>query len=269
MALAFAFGMAVTGTITITTILFFFIVRHRWQRPLWLALLGAGGFLTVDLAFFGANLTKLTHGAWLPLTIGVVLFTVMVTWFRGRELVTAERLRVEGPLQEFIDELRAHDPPVTRVPGTAVFMNRGKETAPLAMLATVDHLHALHEHVVVLSLETLPVPRVPESKRLETDDLGFKDDGIIFVRAKHGYFEEFDVPALIRLIDEAGVESPLEVEEASYFLSKVELKPTDARGMSRWRKELFLATSPISAEPADYFRLPRERTVFIGSQIDF
>jgi len=268
-ALAFAFGMAVTGTITITTILFFFIVRHRWHRPLWVALLGAGGFLIVDLAFFAANLTKLTHGAWLPLTIGLVLFTVMVTWFRGRQLVTAERLRVEGPLRAFIDELRAKDPPVIRVPGTAVFMNRGKETAPLSMRECVDHLHSLHEHVVVLSLETVPVPRVRDSERLEIDELGYKDDGITFVRAQHGYFEEFDVPALISLIDKAGVECPLEANEASYFLSKIELKPTDAPGMSRWRKQLFLATSVISAEPADYFRLPRERTVFLGSQIEF
>ncbi len=184
-------------------------------------------------------------------------------------MVTDERLRVEGPLQRFIDELRAKDPPVVRVPGTAVFMNRGKETAPLAMRESVDHLHSLHEHVLVLSLETLPVPRVPDSKRLDIDELGYKDDGITFVRAKHGYFEEFDVPALIRLIDKAGIECPLEANEASYFLSKIELKPTDAPGMSRWRKELFLATSVISAEPADYFRLPRERTVFLGSQIEF
>jgi KUP system potassium uptake protein len=96
--LAFAFGMAVTGTIAITTILFFVIVRRSWQRPLWLALVGAGLFLTIELAFFGANLTKFTHGAWVPLLIGLILFTVMTTWFRGRELVTAERFRVEGPL---------------------------------------------------------------------------------------------------------------------------------------------------------------------------
>jgi KUP system potassium uptake protein len=267
--LAFAFGMAVTGTITITTILFFVIVRHRWHRPLWMAVLGTAGFLSVDLAFFAANLTKLTHGAWLPLMIGLVLFTVMVTWFRGRELVTKERLRVEGPLQKFIEEFRAKDPPVTRVPGTAVFMNRGRETAPLSMRANVDHLHSLHEHVIVLSLETVPVPRVPDSERLDIDELGHKDDGITFVRAKHGYFEEFDVPALIRLIDKTGVECPLEVNEASYFLSKVELKPSDKPGMSRWRKQLFLATTVISAEPADYFRLPRERTVILGSQIEF
>ena len=148
-------------------------------------------------------------------------------------------------------------------------MNRGKETAPLAMRACVDHLHSLHEHVVVLSLETVPVPRVADSQRLDIDELGYKDDGITFVAAKHGYYEEFDVPATIRLIAKAGVECPLEVSEASYFLSTVELRPSDQPGMSRWRKELFLATAFISAEPADYFRLPRERTVFLGSQIEF
>ena len=267
--LAFAFGMAVTGTIAITTVLFFVIVRYRWQRPLWLVLLGAAFFMTVDLTFFAANLTKLTHGAWLPLTIGLVLFTVMVTWFRGRELVTEERRRIEGPLQGFIDDLRAKDPPVTRVPGTAVFMNRGKVTAPLSMRECVEHLHSLHEHVVVVSLETLPVPRVPDSRRLDIDELGYRDDGITFVQAKYGYVEEFNVPAVIRLLDEAGVESPLEVDEASYFLSRIELVAGDRPGMARWRKHLFLATSLISAEPANYFRLPRERTIFLGSQIEF
>jgi KUP system potassium uptake protein len=267
--LAFAFGIAVTGTITVTTVLFFFIVRHGWHRPLWLALLGAGGFLAVDLAFFAANLTKLTHGAWLPLTIGLVLFTVMVTWFRGRQLVTDERLRVEGPLQAFVDELRAKDPPVTRVPGTAVFMNRGKQTAPLAMRASVEALHSLHEHVVVLSLDSLPVPRVPDSKRLDIDELSYTDDGITYVGVKYGYFEEFDVPAMLRLIDQAGVESALEVNEAFFFLSKIELQVSDKPGMSRLRKQLFLATSLISAEPAEYFRLPPERTVILGAQIEF
>jgi KUP system potassium uptake protein len=267
--LAFAYGMAVTGTIAITTVLFFVLVRHRWHRPLWLAVLGASGFLALELAFLAANLTKLTHGAWLPLTIGLVLFLVMATWFRGRELVTKERLRVEGPLQQFIDELRTKDPPVARVPGTAVFMNRGKESAPLAMRESVEHLHALHEHVVVLSLDTSPVPRVRDSERLDIDELGHRDDGITFVRVNYGYVEHFDVPAAIRLIAKAGVECPLEVDSAAYFLSKIELKPSDQPGMSRWRKQLFLATALIAAEPADYFRLPRERTVFLGSQIEF
>ncbi len=267
--LAFAYGMAVTGTITITTILFYFLVRHRWRRPLWVAAGGGAAFLVVDLAFFGANLTKITHGAGLPLAIAVVLFIVMTTWYRGRELVVAERLRVEGPLESFIDEVRAKEPPVSRASGTGVFMNRGRETAPLSMRASVDHLHSLNEHVLILSLETVPVPRIRDSERLDIDELGHRDDGITFVRAKHGYAEEFDVPAIVRLISKAGIECPLEVNEASYYLSKVELKPSDKPGMSGWRKRLFLATAVISAEPADYFKLPRERTILLGSQIEF
>ena len=135
--LAFAYGMAVTGTITITTILFFFIVRHRWRRPLWLAAArGERVFLVGRPRLLRANLTKITHGAWLPLAIGVVLFIVMTTWYRGRRVGHAERLRVEGPLQAFIDEVRAKEPPVSRASGTGVFMNRGRETAPLSMRAS-------------------------------------------------------------------------------------------------------------------------------------
>jgi KUP system potassium uptake protein len=267
--LAFAFGMAVTGTIAITTILFFVIVHRRWQRPLWLAILGAGLFLVVELAFFGANLTKFFHGAWVPLVIGVVLFTVMTTWFRGRELVAAERKRVEGPLQDFVDDLRRMDPPPIRGPGTGVFMSRGKVTAPLSMRACVDHLHSLQEHAIILSLESLPTPRISVEDRLEIDDLRYKDDGITFVRAKHGYAEHYDVPALVRQVAAAGAESPIDTRDTSFYLSKVELRAGDGPGMRRWRKRLFLATGLIGAEPADYFRMPRERTITIGSEIEF
>ena len=267
--LAFAFGMAVTGTIAITTILFFVIVHRRWRRPLWLAILGAALFLAAELAFFGANLTKFLHGAWVPLLIGMVLFTVMTTWYRGRQLVTAERKRVEGPLQAFVDDLRSMDPPLIRGPGTGVFMNRGKRTAPLSMRACVDHLHALQSHAIILSLQSLPTPRINAEDRLEIDDLRYKDDGITFVRAKYGYAEHYDVPALVRQVAEAGVESPIDTRDTSFYLSRVELKAGDGRGMRRWRKRLFLATGLIAAEPADYFRLPRERTITIGSEIDF
>jgi KUP system potassium uptake protein len=266
--LAFAYGMAVTGTIAITTILFFVIVRHRWHRPLWLAVLGASAFLTIELAFLGANLTKFLHGAWVPLLIGLILFTVMTTWFRGRKLVTDERFRVEGPLQAFVDELRNMSPPVARVPGTGVFMNRGKETAPLSMRACVDHLRSLPENVIILSLENEPVPRVPPKDRLQVDDLGYRDDRITFVRAKHGYAEEYDVPSLVRQIAKQGVECPVDARHASFYLSKVELKPGDGPGLSRWRKRLFLITALITAEPADYFKLPRQRTVMLGSEIE-
>jgi KUP system potassium uptake protein len=267
--LAFAYGTAVTGTILVTSVLFFFIVRHRWRLPLWLTLTGALFFLSIELGFFASNLTKIAHGAWLPLTIGFVLFFVMVTWYRGRELVTAERFRVEGPLRDFVTEVRAHDPPVARVPGTGVYMNRGKETAPLSMRACVDHLHSLPENAVILSLETLPVPRIGPKDRLEIDDLGYKDDHLTFVRAKHGYAEEYDVPKLVRQIAKAGVECPVDAREASFYLSRVELRPSERPGMSRWRKRLFLITAVITAEPTDYFRLPRERTITLGSEIEF
>jgi KUP system potassium uptake protein len=267
--LAFAFGMAVTGTIAITTVLYFVLVRYRWRRPLWVAVTGAAFFLAVELAFLAANLTKFLHGAWVPLLIAVILFIVMTTWFRGRWLVTKERFRAEGPLRDFVTELRAKDPPVARVPGTGIFMNRGKETAPLSMRACVDYLHSLPENAVIVSLETLPVPRIRPADRLDTDDLGYRDDRITFVRARYGYAEEYDVPALIRQIAEAGVECPVDARHASFYLSRIELRATDKPGMSRWRKQLFLVTALITDEPAHYFQLPPDRTITLGAEIDF
>jgi KUP system potassium uptake protein len=267
--LAFAYGTAVTGTILMTTILFSVIARHRWHVPIPAVVAGAGFFLTIELAFFASNLTKIGHGAWLTLAIGFLLFFVMVTWFRGRQLVTRQRFHVEGPLKGFVSELRSRKPPVERVPGTGVFLNRGKETAPLSMRACVDHLHSLPENAIILSLETLPVPRVPPRERLEIDDLGFQDDRITFVRAKHGYAEEYDVPKLVRQIAKAGVECPVDARNASFYLSRVELEPSHKPGMTYWRKRLFLWIAVITAEPADYFKLPRERTVTLGSEIEF
>jgi KUP system potassium uptake protein len=267
--LAFAYGTAVTGTILMTTILFSVIARHRWRLPLPLVIGGAAFFLAIELSFFASNLTKIGHGAWLTLAIGFLLFFIMVTWFRGRQLVTRERFHVEGPLKRFVTELRSRKPPVERVPGTGVFLNRGKETAPLSMRACVDHLHSLPENAIILSLETVPVPRVPPRERLEIDDLGFEDDRITFVRAKHGYAEEYDVPKLVRQISKAGVECPVDARNASFYLSRVELKPSHKPGMRYWRKRLFLWISFITAEPADYFKLPRERTVTLGSEVEF
>ena len=267
-ALAYAFGMAVTGTITITTLLFFYVVRHFWRKPLWIVALGAGALLAVDLLFLAANLTKLVHGAWLPLLIAVVVFTVLTTWQRGRVLVTELRERDEGSLRTFVDQLHEMQPPLQRVPGTAVFLNRGKVTAPLAMRANVEHNRILHEHVVILSIETMPVPHVPTQRRLVVDDLGYRDDGITHVTARFGYMDEPNVPDVVRLIRGAEIERPLPAEEVSYFLSTIELHRGDAPGMSRWRKRLFLATSRITADAAEYFRLPRDRTVIMGSRIE-
>jgi KUP system potassium uptake protein len=267
-ALAYAYGTAVTGTISITTLLFFYYARHQWRWPLWTVLTGSGILLVIDLLFFAANLTKLTHGAWLPLLIGITAFTIFTTWQRGRELVTRKRDREEGSLRKFITELHAMKPPLQRVPGTAVFLNRGKTTAPLAMRANVEHNEILHESVIILSIETMPVPHVPKAQRLKVDDLGYKHDGIIHVTARFGYMDPTNVPGLVPLIRDADPEGPVPGARLSYFVSRIELVPGHAPGMSQWRKRLFIATSRITADAADTFRIPRERTVIMGSRIE-
>ena len=267
-ALAYAYGTAVTGTITITTLLFFYYARHRWRWPLWIVLAGGGVLIAIDLLFFAANLTKLTHGAWFPLLIGIIAFTIFTTWQRGRELVTLERVREEGPLPEFIAQLHAMKPPLHRVPGTAIFLNRGKATAPLALRANVEHNEILHKEVLILSIETMPAPHITDAERLQIDDLGCKDDRIIHVTARFGYMDQTNVPGLLPLIRDAAIESPLDGDRLSYFVSRIELVQGHAPGMSRWRKRLFIATSRITADAAEYFRLPRERTVIMGSRIE-
>jgi KUP system potassium uptake protein len=267
-ALAYAFGMAVTGTITITTMLFFYYARTRWGWPLWTVIIGGGLLLLVDLMFFAANLTKLVHGAWLPLLIAIAAFTVMTTWEKGRGIVTRARAKAEGPLREFIDGLRDCKPPLVRMSGTAVFLNRGKETAPLAMRANVEHNRVLHRHVVVMSIDTVPVPRLSDDERITIDEFGYKRDGIIHVSACYGYMERPNVPAALRLLDPAHTEGHIDVDAASYFLSKLELTAGDEPTMSPWRKRLFIATSYITADAAGYFGLPLEQTVIIGSRIE-
>lgn len=265
-ALAYAFGMAVTGTITITTLLFLYIARTRWNAPLWAIIGGGGALLTVDLMFLAANMTKLVHGAWLPLLIGIVAFTVMTTWQKGRALVTAARDEAEGPLAEFIDEIAEQKLP--RIPGTAIFLNRGDRTAPLAMRANVDHNHVLHEHVIILSIDTAPIPRVPDTDRITVDDLGNPDDGIFFVSARFGYMERPNVPAALRLVDAINTEVAIDIDNASYFLSRLELCAGPERTMAPWRKRMFIATSYIAADAAMYFGLPLGRTVIIGARIE-
>ena len=267
-ALAYAYGMAVTGTITITTLLFFYTARKRWHTPLWLIVIGAGLLLTVDLLFLAANLTKLVHGAWLPLLIAVVAFTVLSTWQRGQDIVTRARTRAEGPLREFIDRLAHAQPPLVRTRGTAVFLNRGKETTPLAMRANCEHNHVLHQHTIIMAIDTLPVPRVPESERTEIDDLGYGDDGIIHLTAYFGYMETPDVIGVLRLLDPSKTEGQIDVDDASYFLSDLALKMGAEKNMAQWRKHLFIATSHITADAAGYFGLPPERTVVMGSRIE-
>jgi KUP system potassium uptake protein len=265
--LASAYGIAVTGTISLTTLLFF-VVWHTRNPSRWVVAAGAL-FLAIDLSFFLANVDKIASGGWLPLLVAAIVCTVLFTWQRGRRIVTDKREEMEGPLKTFVRKLHRHEPEIVRVPGTAVFLNRGDRTTPLAMRAGVEHVHALHEHVVVLSIETRPVPHVPPEERLEISDLGFRDDGISHVTASFGFQDAPNVTEVLRQAERAGLECPLEVEEASYFLSRIELLPTNAPGMSMWRKRLFVATAHLAADPVEYFVLPRDRAVLVGSHLEF
>jgi KUP system potassium uptake protein len=266
-ALAYAYGMAVTGTITITTVLFLYIAHTRWRVPLWLIAIGGSALLGVDLLFVAANLTKLVHGAWLPLLIAIATFTVMITWQRGSTIVTRRREMAEGPLQAFVDRLPCRRG-LLRVPGTAVFLNRGNKTAPLALRANVEHNDVLHEHVVIVTIDTLPVPRVGDSERIEIDPLGHTHDGIIHVTVRFGYMETPDVRHALRLLEPTKTEGSIAIDDASYFLSKIELTKGEAPTMPAWRTNLFIATSKLSADAAESFGLPRDQTLIVGSRIE-
>jgi KUP system potassium uptake protein len=267
--LASAYGIAVTGTLAIDTLLFFVVVRMLWRKPTWLAALGATLFLTVDLAFFAANVPKVVHGGWFPLTIALVVFTVLITWQRGRAIVTRNRIEEEGPLRTFVDEVREAKPPVYRSPGTGVFLNANRETTPLALRELFEHTRTLPEATLIMSIETLRVPHVPTEEQVSCDDLGYGDDGISHVTARLGFQDEMDVPRLLRLSMEKGLESEIDLENPSYFLSQITIVPNDkSEGLARWRKKLFIAISRNSASPVEYFRLPDDRVVTMGSHIE-
>jgi KUP system potassium uptake protein len=266
--LASAYGIAVTGTLAIDTILFFVVVRTMWKKPLWMVLGGAAAFLVVDLGFFAANVPKVVHGGWFPLSIALVVFTILLTWQRGREIVTRNRTELEGPLRDFVEHIRVKEPPVVRVPGTAVFLNANPETTPLAMRTNVEVNHALHRSAVILCIRTENVPHVPEDERLTIDDLGYGDDGITHITARFGFQDDADVPATLRLADAAGLERPVDLADSAYFLSRITVVATDAPGMARWRKRLFVAISRNAANPVEYFVLPLERTVVMGAHVD-
>jgi len=275
-ALAFAYGMAVTCTVLVTITLVSVIAVHRWGWPRPVVLLGGGFVGLVMLGFLGANLTKLAHGAWVPLVIGIALFTVMATWARGRREVTRTRHEQEGPLADLLAELRDDQHPVVRVPGTAVYLDRaaggGAPTVPLAMRSTVDHLHALHEQVVVVSLTTAPTPWVVEEEIGRVEVPEGSDGSVLLVTLHFGYRQRTDVPtALARVLAQAGVEVGL--DDASWFLSTIEVRraPSGERredALPRWRRAVFTATSHLTTDAARAFELPRERTVVMGARIE-
>jgi KUP system potassium uptake protein len=164
--------------------------------------------------------------------------------------------------------IRTRAAPAAAGPRAAIFLNRGKQSAPLAMRANVEQNQVRHQHVVNLSIETLPVPRVPDAGRIVIDNLGYAGDGIVHVSARFGYMQTPDVPRALRLLNPEQAEGLIDTDGASYFLSKIELAKGDAPTMARWRKRLFIATSYLTADAAEYFGLPRNRSVIMGSRIE-
>jgi len=265
-ALASAYGIAVTGTLAIDTVLFFVVVRALWKKPLWMAIAGGAAFLFVDLAFLGANIPKIPTGGWFPLAVGLLVYVLLTTWRTGREIVTRNRIEEEGPLLDFVTGLQDSPEPPMRVPGTAVFLNADEANTPLALRYNVEHNHVLHETVVVLTIKTRDVPHVPDDERIELDDLLIPDDGIVMVTASFGYQDEPNVPAALHLAVGEGL--VCDVDEASFFLSRITIRPVKNREMAMWRKRLFTTMTHNTSNRAAYFGLPDDRVVAFGSSIE-
>ncbi len=267
-ALASAYGIAVTGTLAIDTILFFVVVRMLWHKPRWVVFGGGAAFLFVDLAFFSANVPKIVHGGWFPIVLALVVFTLLTTWRRGRGLVDARRADAEGLLRDFVEEVRAMDPPLHRVPGTAVFLTAGKERTPLALRANIDHNRVLHESVVIVSVVTRRVPHVHRSERVVVDELGYADDGILHLTISYGFQDTHNVPAALLQASLKGLEAAIDVANATYFVSHMTIVRGDGDELPAWRKKLFLALSRTSTSPVEFFGLPENRIVTLGSYVE-
>jgi KUP system potassium uptake protein len=266
--LADIYGVAVTGTFILDTTLFVAVARSLWRTATWKLIALATLFYVVEVSFFTSNLTKITHGAWLPLLVGVVVATVMVTWRKGRDIVTHNRTEHEGSLTDFLEALCDAKPPVVRLPGTAVFLNPGKVTTPLALRAQVEHNHAFHEKVVIVSMEPVSVPRVDKSDRIASERLGRGLFKIVHITVRVGYHDSWNVPrALAEARKQGLLDRNLDLEHASYFVSRMTIVPTAAPGMSRWRKQLFVGMARNANSPIEHFGLPSPRTVMTGSQV--
>jgi len=249
-------------------VLLLVVARVLWHWQPWKLVLAGIAFGGVELVFLAGNLSKVAHGGWLPLLIAVLVFTLMTTWRRGREIVSANRRSMEGSLAEFVDKVQEHQIP--RVSGVAVFPHPSKETVPLALRANTLHNRVLHETVVIVSMAAANVPHVPPEERLTVDDLGYADDGIQHLSVTLGFADPPDLPGALRQAHAAGMIEPqsADVEGASYFLSRGAIRRTGAPGLAQWRKALFVALSHTATNPAAYFGLPPDRTVTMGSDVE-
>ncbi len=259
--LAAAYGVAVTGTMVIDTVLAFVVVvtLWRWNRPL--TLLGALVFLLVDLAFFSATASKIIHGGWFPLLVAGAIFTLLATWKRGRELLRERMKTGSVELEPFLSGLAAHPP--LRVPGTAVFLSTHRDTVPHALLHNLAHNKVLHERVVFLTVRTEDVPYVRDTERIEVEELGHS---FYRVTAHYGFKEDPNVPSALALCGVCG--RGLNILETSFFLSRETLIPSRMPGMAFWREHLFVWMTRNAQSAMSFFRIPSNRVIELGTQVE-
>jgi KUP system potassium uptake protein len=260
-AVAAAYGIAVTLTMIITVMLLYVVMTERWRWPKAAAVAVTATFLIIDLAFFGANVLKVLQGGWVTLVVAWILFTLMTTWRTGRRLL-AERLTARAiPLEDFVSSVAAMAP--HRVPGTAVFMTAQPVGTPPALAHNLRCNKILHEHVIVLTANTAHTPHVSPQDRVTVETLGH---GIFNVRVQYGFMEDPDVPSALLLAREKGVE--LDPEDLTYFLGRETILVTERRGMAPWREKLFVVMARNAVRATAFFRLPPERVVELGVQVE-
>jgi KUP system potassium uptake protein len=257
--LSAAYGMGVAMAMVITTLLLRVVVRERWRWSMPLAVGVIALFPTIDIAFFGANLVKLPQGGWVSLLIAALLFTAMTTWKTGRRLV-AERLTA-FPLEDFVAAVAAEPP--TRVPGTAVFMTAQPRGTPPALAHNLRYNKILHDHIVVLTVTTAPVPYVGPSEQVTVQAYGH---GIYNVRAQYGFMQDPHVPEALLMARERGVE--LDLDDMIYFLGRETIIVSERPGMAMWRERLFVLMARNAVRATAFFRLPPERVVELGVQVE-
>jgi KUP system potassium uptake protein len=261
--LAGAYGIAVTATMAIDSVLIFFVMRKLWKWPLAFALPVSAVFLIIDLSFFSANVLKIVSGGWFPVIVGIIVFAVLSTWKRGREILF-ERLRPGAiALEPFIRSLTLHPP--ARVPGTSVFLTASQEGVPHALLHNLNHNKVLHERVVLLTVRAEDIPHVPDEQRVDVQPLG---DDFYRLTVHYGFKDEPDLPAALELASGKGMEFNL--LETSFFLSRQTLVPTPAHtpGMALWREKLFAAMSRNASSATAFFKIPANRVVELGTRIE-
>jgi KUP system potassium uptake protein len=262
-ALASAYGVAVTGTMTVTTILTFFVIRYGWGYPLWLCLFATGFFFLIDVTFFSAALLKIFEGGWFPLLLGITMFTVMTTWRRGREVMFARLNEASVPLAPFLKSL-FKDPPY-RVPGTAVFLTATPDATPHALLHNLNHNKVLHERVVFLTVEIRDVPWVTFEERVTCERLGH---GCWRVRVRYGFMNRPDVMRALEVCGALGLE--FDFMQTSFFLSRQQVVPAPGGilHMVRWRERMFAAMARNAGNITDYFNIPTNRVIELGTRVE-